>query len=583
MKITIVTLEYSIDGGGLAFQCRKFVEMLIKLGHQVSVITSLPENVTSGGYNPSLGIELALEEKLKLDSYKFICEDLIIAFGGGMNGYYAAQLAGRIKKRFWIMFRGSDANLAKWNLSSSEMNRMSCRQAELVICLSKEIKDNLISLGVSKDKTRIIPNMAAKIADVKCNFQKSKITIGSGATNLNEKKGVSRLIKMVAYYNRIHPKDPIYLELAGQVDDDYLKQFQTIAERENVINHIRFLGKVDRLTFINLQKCWDLYIQASVCEGMGNAVTDGMSIGKPVLISNTGYIAEMAEEFFPNMVFKSLDPVEMVNSLEYVLNSQHIELDYRRFYKIFFERVAPSFIENEWTDLLLYKKTTCSVITPARSILSVSLHDVTGGKHDNITTPVRVFEKFVNDICNFGYVLCSMAKYIEASETERSNLIVCTFDDGYEGLLLNAQPIMEKYGFSATVFVCTDYLGKTNSWNFKDKTIRKHMDVEQLRLLQAYGWEIGSHGITHESLLRLNDEELKNQLGNSKMILEALFGPVSSYAYPYGDYSPFIENQVKKYYKNAFLLMEGGVYLAVDAHRIHRYYISEIYEIISSK
>ena len=142
---------------------------------------------------------------------------------------------------------------------------------------------------------------------------------------------------------------------------------------------------------------------------------------------------------------------------------------------------------------------------------------------------------------------------------------------------------MEKYGFSATVFVCTDYLGKINRWNLKDKTIRKHLDIAQLRQLQAHGWEIGSHGVSHESLLKLNDKELMMQLGDSKRILEGLFGPIRTYAYPYGDYSPFIEKQVKKYYDSAFLLMDGGVFLNVDAHRIHRYYISEIYEIIGCK
>lgn len=109
------------------------------------------------------------------------------------------------------------------------------------------------------------------------------------------------------------------------------------------------------------------------------------------------------------------------------------------------------------------------------------------------------------------------------------------------------------------------------------------MDVAQLRQLQAHGWEIGSHGVTHESLLKLSDEELMMQLVDSKRILEDLFGPIRTYAYPYGDYSPFIEKQVKKYYDSAFLLMEGGVFLTVDAHRIHRYYISEIYEIIGCK
>lgn len=86
MNIVIVTSEYSADGGGLALQCRKFVELLSKLGHHTCVLSSLPENVISGGYNPLLGLELALEEKLQSDSVYYSDQDLVIAFGGGMNG-----------------------------------------------------------------------------------------------------------------------------------------------------------------------------------------------------------------------------------------------------------------------------------------------------------------------------------------------------------------------------------------------------------------------------------------------------------------------------------------------------------------
>lgn len=42
----------------------------------------------------------------------------------------------------------------------------------------------------------------------------------------------------------------------------------------------------------------------------------------------------------------------------------------------------------------------------------------------------------------------------------RKNWIVCTFDDGYKGLIDFAMPILDEYGFTATVFVCTGLIGK---------------------------------------------------------------------------------------------------------------------------
>ena len=173
-----------------------------------------------------------------------------------------------------------------------------------------------------------------------------------------------------------------------------------------------------------------------------------------------------------------------------------------------------------------------------------------------------------------------MNSYLALNAEERKHSIVCTFDDGYVGLLHNAMPIMNEFNFTATVFVCTDYIGHRNDWNYKDKELRQHLSIEELYELKKNGWEIGSHGVTHRSLLRLNDEELTMELEESKRILENKFGPITSYAYPYGDYSEYVMKQVRKYYLNAFLLTQGGVFLSVDSLRIRRYYISEIYKII---
>lgn len=67
MNIYIVTNEYSIEGGGLAYSCHAFVNMLEQVGHDITIISSsVPsESIISGGYKPSLGYELAMEEKLK--------------------------------------------------------------------------------------------------------------------------------------------------------------------------------------------------------------------------------------------------------------------------------------------------------------------------------------------------------------------------------------------------------------------------------------------------------------------------------------------------------------------------------------
>ncbi len=67
------------------------------------------------------------------------------------------------------------------------------------------------------------------------------------------------------------------------------------------------------------------------------------------------------------------------------------------------------------------------------------------------------------------------------------------------------------------------------------------MTMEELHLLKNQGWEIGSHGTNHISFNRLSEEEILSNLTESKSVLSSHFGSINSFAYPYGDTSPFIE------------------------------------------
>lgn len=582
MKVTVVSNECDNNGGGLAFSCLRFVEMLKAIGHEVFLLSSSidTQEVIQGGYNPTLCVELAMEKKLKSDIGLVIEHDIIISFGGGLNGYYGALLANKTNRRFWIMFRGSDANLCKWNPNLTFYNTFACDRAEHIICLSEEIASNIKQLHNQASKFVIIPNPGTRINEHIKDLNSDTLIIGTGTTNLNEKKGVTTLLSVTSLLNKMLPDKTVKLELAGHIDDDFLKQYKARVASMGLQHQVVFHGKLCRKEFQKKQSTWDIYVQTSVCEGMGNSVVDAMSRGIPVALSDTGFVAEYAKNRFNQIVFSSFNPETIAEELCRLICLPHFQERYNEFYESFFQAISPGNIMVLWRNLFDNRQSLNLALPTTESLLSVALHDIQGEIHDNITTPISVFNKFVEDVSHAGYRLCSMRDYLQSPQEERHALIVCTFDDGYEGIILNALPIMNKYDFTATVFVCTDYFGIYNDWNYKDKICRRHMNVRELQELKKNNWEIGSHGVSHQSLLRLNDEDVTNQLLQSKQMLEDLFGRTSSYAYPYGDFSPYIEKQVKKYYDSAFLLTQGGVFMPVDKHRIHRYYISEINQII---
>ncbi len=579
MKILIVTYEFSENGGGLSYSCHQFCHMLSSLGYDVSVLSSYIDKseIICGGYDESLGFELAYESKLKTDIRLYKGNDLIIAFGGGFNGYYSSLLSHKLKIRFWLMLRGSDINLCKWEFRKRSFAQIAIEQADLVLCLSEEICENA-KIVVPNCRCLVIPNYCErKVKRVKSVDSKS-IIIGTGASHLNEKKGVAVLLDMVRCFADQYTDYNLQLELVGEVDYDIQKYYESKISKLGIEKEVAFLGYQTRDNFRNIQSHWDFYVQASVCEGMGNSVVDCMSLGIPVLLSNTGYVAEMANCCFPEMVFDCWDSNSMADRLY-----QTIKMDMRKyetFYETFFETISYDSVKNYWADLL-----TKNVFVPQKlthnGVLTVAFHDVMGDTYDNITVPVTLFDEFVEFIHKSGYVLCSMRDYLLMDSEKQGRSVVCTFDDGYVGVLDNALPMLSRYGYTATVFVCTDYFGKDNDWNFKDKTVRRHMNVDELNILIKAGWEIGSHGLTHRSVLRLSDDDLLRELSLSKSILENLFGSIDSYAYPYGDNSDYTMRIVSMYYKNAFLLTQGGCFLPVDSHKIRRYFISDIYKIIS--
>ena len=83
-------------------------------------------------------------------------------------------------------------------------------------------------------------------------------------------------------------------------------------------------------------------------------------------------------------------------------------------------------------------------------------------------------------------------------------LVVLTFDDAPVTQALYAAPILRKYHFGATFFICEF------PPNFKDKT--KYMSWEQIQHLYKMGFEIGNHTAFHTHVSRMSREQFQDSL-----------------------------------------------------------------------
>jgi peptidoglycan/xylan/chitin deacetylase (PgdA/CDA1 family) len=131
-------------------------------------------------------------------------------------------------------------------------------------------------------------------------------------------------------------------------------------------------------------------------------------------------------------------------------------------------------------------------------------------------------------------------KVVPLSELDRdpdggATQVAITFDDGYRSILERAAPILERYGFSATVFVPTAWLGDRNRWDGEDLAELDLMTGAELVELASRGFEIASHGHRHIDMAAQSIEAVREDVEASVARIEELLGRRPRHlSYPYG-------------------------------------------------
>ena len=157
------------------------------------------------------------------------------------------------------------------------------------------------------------------------------------------------------------------------------------------------------------------------------------------------------------------------------------------------------------------------------------------------------FEKQMNFLKKWNYMPVSIDDVVASTRREKKfpqRPVVITFDDGYLDNYTYAFPIMKNLGFTGTVFLTTDAVGKTIAFDeSKEKVAEKFMSWEDAKKMQAFGFSFGSHSCTHKRMAKLTDEEAWDEITKSKQIIEEnLSQPAKYFCYPYGDYNENIRN-----------------------------------------
>ncbi|HYS04826.1 MAG TPA: polysaccharide deacetylase family protein [Candidatus Dormibacteraeota bacterium] len=142
--------------------------------------------------------------------------------------------------------------------------------------------------------------------------------------------------------------------------------------------------------------------------------------------------------------------------------------------------------------------------------------------------------------------------------------IALTFDDGTEDFLSCALPVIRRLGLPATLYVSPLRVGE-----------RGFLNWEELSAVCRMGVRIGSHGWDHQSLGRLNPDDVWQQVTRSRDVLQDRLGlKVSSLAYPYGtvrDFNDHVKELIRRAgYLSACTSVNGVNRKATDPYELLR-------------
>lgn len=234
------------------------------------------------------------------------------------------------------------------------------------------------------------------------------------------------------------------------------------------------------------------------------------------------------------------------------------------------QKLAP----DEWIAVPLIQRNFGGVYSNGvQQVPILCYHRFGNGCSSPLCVPADVFERQMKYLKDNGYHVIhpkQLLAFLHFREPLPKKSVMITIDDGYRSVFQYAYPILKKYGYAATLFIYTNYVGVS----------KQAITWKQLRELKANGFTIGSHTIKHSDLSKQDDGEseeaylkrLRWEIEKSKQIIDRkLNQDTFFFAYPFGraSYSAMLATQ-KAGYRLAVTVDRGGNAFFENPFMLHR-------------
>jgi peptidoglycan/xylan/chitin deacetylase (PgdA/CDA1 family) len=107
---------------------------------------------------------------------------------------------------------------------------------------------------------------------------------------------------------------------------------------------------------------------------------------------------------------------------------------------------------------------------------------------------------------------------------------------------------LRQQSIPATIFLVSGHIGLKNEWDEQKQLAgRPLMSWSQIQEMMEQGVQFGAHTCTHPVLTTISSNRAEEEITLSRKQLENRLGvPVDFFAYPYGEYDPFVQAMVQQ-------------------------------------
>lgn len=150
--------------------------------------------------------------------------------------------------------------------------------------------------------------------------------------------------------------------------------------------------------------------------------------------------------------------------------------------------------------------------------------------------------------------------------------VALTIDDGYKSFFENGMPLLREFGYKATLFINTKQFGTGD-----------FLSIQEIRQIIKEGIEVENHSHAHSQFVNFAPEEIadtfRNDLLKSQDIFMKNFGyKPKLYAYPYGEYTPEMQEILREEgYVAAFAQKSGVISSLSDSYALPRFPVAGNY------